>query len=109
MEIRKTYKFAFKTALYITIVLTLAMSVFLYVFYTISWVNMLLFTLFCYGLSFGVIQYRVQNFIYKRINQIYDDLKLLESATYRKKRITTDMATLTQEIDRFARDKKLEI
>ncbi|RLJ65646.1 two-component system phosphate regulon sensor histidine kinase PhoR [Lacinutrix venerupis] len=109
MEIRKTYKFAFKTALYITIVLTLAMSVFLYVFYTISWVNMLLFTLFCYGLSFGVIQYRVQNFIYKRVKKIYADLTLLESTTFRKKRITTDMATLTQEIDKYARDKKIEI
>lgn len=109
MEIRKTYKFAFKTALYITIVLTLAMSVFLYVFYTISWVNMLLFALFCYGLSFGVIQYRVQNFIYKRVKKIYADLTLLESTTFRKKRITTDMATLTQEIDKYARDKKIEI
>ncbi|APX99267.1 sensor histidine kinase [Lacinutrix venerupis] len=109
MEIRKTYKFAFKTALYITIVLTLAMSVFLYVFYTISWVNMLLFTLFCYALSFGVIQYRVQNFIYKRVKKIYADLTLLESTTFRKKRITTDMATLTQEIDKYARDKKIEI
>ncbi len=40
---------------------------------------------------------------------IYDDLTLLESSTFSKDQITTDMATLTEEIDRYARDKKLEI
>ncbi|WP_452224940.1 sensor histidine kinase [Lacinutrix chionoecetis] len=109
MEIKKTYKFAFKTSLYITIVLTLATSVFLYVFYLVKWWHILLFAAGCYGLSFAVIQYRAQNFIYKRIKKIYDDLTLLEATTFRAKPITTDMATLTQEIDRFARDKKIEI
>jgi len=51
----------------------------------------------------------VERFIYRRVKKIYDDLTLLESATLIKQPITTDMATLTQEIDKFARDKKLEI
>ncbi|AUC82608.1 cell wall metabolism sensor histidine kinase WalK [Lacinutrix sp. Bg11-31] len=109
MEMKKTYKFAFKTSLHITAVLTLAMSIFLYAFYTINWFHLLLFACVCYGLAFSVIQYRAQNFIYKRINKIYEDLTLLESTTYRKRPVTTDMATLTAEIDRFARDKKIEI
>ena len=109
MKIKKTYKFAFKTSLYITVVLALAMCLFLYTFYRINWFHLLLFICFCYGLAFCVIQYRAQNFIYKRINKIYEDLTLLESTTFRKRPVTTDMATLTQEIDRFARDKKIEI
>ena len=109
MEIKKTYKFAFKTSLYITIVLSLGMSVYLFTFYTVNWFHILLFVCVCYSLSFSVIQYRAQNFIYKRIKKIYDDLTLLESTTFRKRPITTDMATLTEEIDRFARDKKIEI
>jgi len=109
MEIRKTYKFAFKTGLYITIILTLGVSFFLYAFYKINWLSILFFAVFCYVFSFSVIQYRVQHFIYKRVKQIYDDLTLLEATTFRRKRITTDMATLTQEIDKFARDKKIEI
>ncbi len=44
-----------------------------------------------------------------RKQKIYDDLTLLESATLTKGPITTDMQTLTQEIDKFARDKKIEI
>ena len=109
MGLIKNYKFALKTALFITLVLTLAMSVFLYTYYALRGLHVLFFVIVCYLISFSVIQYRVQNFIYKRVKQIYNDLKLLESTSYRKKRITTDMETLKQEIDRFARDKKMEI
>jgi two-component system phosphate regulon sensor histidine kinase PhoR len=51
----------------------------------------------------------VQNFIYKRVKKIYDDLKLLESASFTRDRITTNMETLTEEIDKYARDRKIEI
>ncbi|WP_323787121.1 sensor histidine kinase [Psychroserpens sp.] len=108
-KIKKTYKFAFKTSLYVTIFLTLLSSVFLYLLHSVDVVYLLAFAIFTYLISFLVIQYRVERFIYRRIKRIYDDLTLLESTTLRKQPITTDMATLTQEIDKFARDKKLEI
>ncbi|HEU0135927.1 MAG TPA: ATP-binding protein, partial [Flavobacterium sp.] len=41
--------------------------------------------------------------------KIYDDVSLLESSTFRSQPITTDMATLTREVKKFATDKKLEI
>ena len=109
IKLKKTYKFAIKTALYITIFLTLLMSVFLYKFYVLDWVQITLIALTCYVFSFIIIQYRVEQFIYKRVKKIYDDLTLLESTSLRKGRITTDMATLTQEIDKYAKDRKLEI
>jgi two-component system phosphate regulon sensor histidine kinase PhoR len=59
--------------------------------------------------SFFVLQYRVERFIYRRIKKIYDDVSLLESSTFRNRSITTDMATLTREVEKFARDKKIEI
>ena len=109
MRLKKSYKFAFKTAFLITILLTLILGVFFYFFSEIGWLPLLFFAIICYLISFFVIQYRVQNFIYKRVKKIYDDLKLLESTSFSKNRITTDMATLTQEIDKYARDKKIEI
>ncbi|MDA0177657.1 ATP-binding protein [Mesoflavibacter profundi] len=109
MKLKKTYKFALKTSFLITIFLTLLMSVFLYIFYTINFKHLLFFAIFTYGFSFLIIQYRVEKFIYKRINKIYKDLTLLESASFRKHSITTDMATLTKQIDQYAKDKKLEI
>jgi two-component system phosphate regulon sensor histidine kinase PhoR len=108
-KLKKTYKFAFKTALYITVFLALLSSVFLYVLQSIDILYLLSFAIFTYIISFIVIQYRVERFIYRRVKKIYDDLTLLESASLRKQPITTDMATLTQEIDKYAKNKKLEI
>ena len=85
------------------------MSVFLYGFYTVNWVLISVFALICYILSFIIIQVRVERFIYRRVKKIYDDLTLLESTNFTRGPVNTDMGTLTEEIDRFARDKKLEI
>jgi len=108
-KLKKSYKFAFKTSLYITFFLTLLSGIFLYVLQSIDVVYLILFAVFSYVLSFVVIQYRVERFIYRRVKNIYDDLTLLESTSLRKQPITTDMATLTQEIDKYAKNKKLEI
>ena len=108
-KLKKTYKFAIKTSLYITICLTLLLSVFLYLGNTFNWLVILGFIPICYAICFLIIQYRVERFIYRRVKKIYDDLTLLESTSLIKQPITTDMATLTQEIDKFAKDKKLEI
>ena len=108
-KFKKSYRFATKTALYITLYLTLLMSVFLYILYEFKWLHILVIAGSVYVFSFFSIQFRVERFIYKRIKKIYDDLTLLESATLTKGPITTDMQTLTQEIDKFARDKKIEI
>lgn len=109
VKLKKTYKFAIKTSLYITIFITLFMSVFLYYFFEPKWQLILSFMICCYIFSFIVIQYRVERFIYKRVKKIYDDLTLLEATSLSRGPINTDMVTLTQEIDKFARDKKLEI
>ena len=107
-KIKKTYKFAIKTSLYLTLLLALLLSVFLYTTDSLSW--FLIPLVIAFGiLTFIVIQYRVERFIYRRVKKIYDDLTLLESTSLTKQPITTDMATLTKEIDKYAKDKKLEI
>ncbi|OUR98311.1 two-component sensor histidine kinase [Flavobacteriales bacterium 33_180_T64] len=108
-KLKKTYKFAFQTSLYITFFLTLLSSVFLYVLHSVDFLYLISFSVFTYILSFIIIQYRVEKFIYRRVKKIYDDLTLLESMSLRKQPITTDMATLTEEIDKYAKNKKLEI
>lgn len=108
-EIRKSYKFAIKTTWYITVVLTVLITVFSLFTNSLNIWAILVFSVITYIISFFIIQYRVERFIYRRVKKIYDDLTLLESASLRKQPITTDMATLTQEIEKFAQDKKLEI
>ncbi|WP_346881838.1 ATP-binding protein [uncultured Algibacter sp.] len=108
-KFKKSYRFAIKTSLYITLYSTLLMSIFLYSFYILKWMEVLVFSICMFLFSFLIIQFRIERFIYKRVKKIYDDLTLLESTSLRKRSITTDMHTLTQEIDKFARDKKIEI
>ncbi|GAB4158745.1 MAG: ATP-binding protein [Winogradskyella sp.] len=107
-SLKKTYKFAVRTSLYVTLFTTLLVSVFLYYYHTFNW-QVILFPLMCFPLCFVIIQYRVERFIYRRVKKIYDDLTLLESTSLRQQPITTDMGTLTKEIDKYARDKKIEI
>ena len=107
-NLKKSYRFAFKTALYVTLIASTLMSVFLYVFHTLDW-EFIIFPIACYITCFIVIQFRVEYFIYRRVKRIYDDLTLLESSDLRQKHITTDMKTLTQQIDEYAKNKKIEI
>ena len=69
LKFKKTYKFAIKTALYLTVFMTLLMGVFLYGFYTVNGWLLLAFAILGYVFSFIVIQFRVEKFIYKRVKK----------------------------------------
>ncbi|WP_452222323.1 sensor histidine kinase [Lacinutrix salivirga] len=108
-KFKKTYKFAFKTSLYVTLSLIILTSLFFYVFKITLWHYLFPYAIFIFSICFFIIQYRVERFIYRRVKKIYDDLTLLESSVLTNRAITTDMATLTEEIDKYAKDKKVEI
>lgn len=59
--------------------------------------------------SFLVLQYRIERFIYSRIQKIYADVAVLESTALSNQPISTDMETLSRKVKKFASDKKLEI
>ena len=106
---KKTYKFAFITSISIAIILSVINGIY---FLNRESFNLWLLSLefiIIFLVSFFIIQYRVENFIYKRIKKIYDDVSLLEKSTLGPQKITTDMETLTKEVELFARNKKLEI
>jgi len=109
INFKKTYKFAIKSALYITLFATGLVSLLTYFFFNFSLLFSSIFAIAIAAFSFFVIQHRVEHFIYKKVKKIYDDVSLLESSTFRNQPITTDMATLTREVKKFATDKKLEI
>jgi two-component system phosphate regulon sensor histidine kinase PhoR len=106
---KKTYDFAAYTASLITLCSALVVGLAFYFSKTGSLLLLLGFVLFCFVFSFFIIQNRVERFIYNRIKKIYDDLTLLEASDFSERQITTDLFTLTKDLERFARDKKLEI
>lgn len=106
---KKSYRFAFKSSLYITVFSALFLGVLFWQFQFINWWFFSCLLVFIYFISFVVLQIRIEKFIYKRIKKIYDDVALLESSTFTTYPVTTDMRTLTAEIGKFAKDKKIEI
>ncbi|MFV8342810.1 sensor histidine kinase [Flavobacterium sp. XS2P39] len=113
INFKKTYKFAIKSALFISLFATGFVLLMVLLFFGSKVNNLLLFGIvslvIIYLFSFVVLQYRVERFIYRRVKKIYDDVSLLESSSFINQPITTDMETLTREVKKFATDKKLEI
>jgi len=108
-RIKRSYKFAFRTAIFIVIQLTLLLGFFMWHKNVLDWFFLTVFALISFGITFFIVQVRIEKFIYGRIKRIYDDVSLLESSSLASRTITTDMTTLTQEIEKFAQDKKIEI
>ncbi len=109
IKLRKSYKFALRSSLFITVLTTLLFVLFHMDLGHMDWAYASLFALISFIICFTVIQVRVERFIYRRIKKIYDDVTLLESSSFSSKPVTTDMKTLTEEIERFAEGKKIEI
>jgi len=109
IKLKRSYRFAFRSAVLISIVSALFMAGILYVFHFVDWRILLSIGITIFAISFVVLQLRIERFIYRRIKKIYDDVALLESSTLTSDPITTDMKTLTAEIEKFAKDKKIEI
>lgn len=109
--LRKSYRFAFRSALLITLGLLLILGILFFLVNALKpyWIWLLPLAVLVFATSFLVIQVRAEKFIYGRIKQIYDDVSLLESSSLASAPVTTDMKTLTAEIEKFAKDKKVEI
>ena len=113
INFKKSYKFALKSAMYISLFVAVFCLFLSALFFRSSFLSFIGFGLVvlisAFLFSFFVLQYRVERFIYRKVKKIYDDVSLLESTTFINKPITTDMETLTREVKKFATDKKLEI
>ncbi|WOI22051.1 MULTISPECIES: sensor histidine kinase [Nonlabens] len=108
---KRSYRFAVRSSLFITIVFGLLLLLFHLIFDLEfkKWWHELIMVLLLFSSSFFIIQYRVQRFIYRRIKKIYEDVSLLETSSFTDREIATDMRTLTEQVERFAKDKKIEI
>ena len=109
MKLKKTYSFAIISALYIALLVIVVdvLSFFLYEKFGV-WV-LILAVLALLLISFFIIQYRVEYFIYRRVRKIYDDVSLLETGDLKRRSVTTDMETLSKSVQKFAEGKRIEI
>lgn len=108
-KIKKTYHFGVISAVYITLFSTLLVAILQWCFLAISWKFLLIFAVFIAFFSFFVMQYRAEHFIYRRLKKIYDEVSILDASNFTESSVTTDMKALTQEVKKFATNRKLEI
>lgn len=110
MAFKRTYKFAFLSALILSLLATVILFG-LDIYYNIELpFGYLLFFFSAFLLvSLLIIQNRVQQFIYKKVQKIYDDVSLLDITDVDKKKITSDMDALSKKVNEFAEGKRLEI
>lgn len=106
---KRSYRFALRSALYIAGIDLIVFGVLLWYYGVMDWRLLAISTVVMFVCSFLALQFRIERFIYRRIKKIYDDVALLESSTITSDPVTTDMRTLTAEIEKFAKDKKIEI
>ena len=109
IRLKKPYRFAFRSSIFITIALVCLLGLFVWFKAGIDWVTLIFLAVLFFGIAFIIIQIGIEKFIYRRIKKIYDDVSLLESSSFASSPITTDIKTLTDEIEKFAKDKKIEI
>lgn len=108
-KFKRSYKFALKTSTYITVFLTGLIALYEYIQLEVNLASIFVFALVCFVFSFFIIQLRIEFFIYKRVKSIYDSVSVLDQSSLSNPRTTSDMKTLTEEVERFAKGKKLEI
>ncbi len=110
MKLTRTYKFAFKSSSFLSIIVCFLSGFLSFFFFKeVNFWFILASTVSFFALSFFVIQFRVERFIYKRVKNIYNEVRLLDVYDLDKKTITSDMETLSKEVKKFAEDKRLEI
>lgn len=108
-KFKRSYRFALNTSTYITIFLTILVTLYEYIQLEVNLTSIFIFALACFLFSFLIIQLRIEYFIYKRVKSIYDSVSLLDQTTIGNRKVTSDIRTLTEEVERFAKGKKLEI
>lgn len=110
MKIKKSYSFALRTSIQITIYSFLLSGLVVYLFDLEIPLLFVLFTpILLFLVSFILIQYHIEKFIYQRVKKIYQDVSLLDIKDLKNTLITSDMESLSKEVRKFAHEKALEI
>ncbi|SEC47736.1 two-component system, OmpR family, phosphate regulon sensor histidine kinase PhoR [Tenacibaculum sp. MAR_2009_124] len=110
LKLKKTYKYALWSAFYLTILSTIFSVLTYFLLYKhLGIVTYIAFGIIIFIISFFVIQFRAEHFIYQRIKKLYEDISFLDVNDLKRKKITTDVETLTKTVQEYVEGKSEEI
>jgi two-component system phosphate regulon sensor histidine kinase PhoR len=110
MKIKKTYSYALWSAIYLTLLtVTIAAISYFFIEKNLGVGAVLICVLIFFVISFFIIQYRAEHFIYRRLKRIYEDVSILDVNDLRKESVTTDIDKLSKRMQTYVEGKGLEI
>lgn len=109
-KLKKTYNYALTSALYLTL-LAVVVAFLAHFFFLESYgiVTILIFGGLLFTISFFIIQYRAEYFIYQRVRKLYEDISILDVNDLKREKVTTDVESLAKSVQEYVEDKKEEI
>lgn len=110
MRIKKTYTYALWSAIYLTILSVAIASISYFVISKHLGLNTIIVSIIVlFLISFFIIQYRAEHFIYRRLKKIYEEVSILNVDDLKKETTTTDIEQLSKSMQQFVEGKSLEI
>tara|TARA_B110000046_G_C12990114_1_gene397469 strand:+ start:897 stop:1937 length:1041 start_codon:yes stop_codon:yes gene_type:complete len=110
MKIKKTYSYALWSAIYLTILAVAIASIsYLFISKNLGIGPVLICVLVLFVISFTIIQYRAEHFIYRRLKKIYEDVSILDVNDLKRESVTTDIDKLSKRMQTYVEGKGLEI
>ncbi len=110
MKLKKTYSYALWSAVYLTLLSVSITAISYFIFNKYLGVASILISITAiFIISFFIIQYRAERFIYRRLKKIYEDVSILNVNDLKKESTTTDIEKLSKSMQKFVEGKRLEI
>ncbi len=110
MKLKKTYSFALWSAVYLTMLSVCIASVsYLFIGKYLGLITILIYIITLFVISFFIIQYRAEHFIYRRLKKLYKQVSILNVNDLKRDSATTDIDELSKSMQKFIEGKRLEI
>jgi len=101
--------FVLRYALYVSLVVTIFVTSLLYILGFSEPLVILAFFVLSLISSFLILRVGIENYVLKLIKEVYTEVSLLEGIRFTGSSVSTDLESLTSDIEKFARGKKIEI
>ncbi|MEN8775973.1 MAG: ATP-binding protein [Polaribacter sp.] len=110
MKFKRTYSYALWSAVYLTLLSVIIATISYFVVVKHLGIGALIISIAAlFIISFFIIQYRAEHFIYRRLKKIYEDVSILDVKDLRKDSVTTDIEKLSKRMQKFVEGKRMEI
>ena len=110
MKLKKTYSFSLLSSVYLTISIVFTFAL---VYFLSSeekkLLSILVFFSAIFIISFFIIQFRTERFIYNRIKKIYDEVSILNDDEFIRASTTSDIDSLSNSVKNYVQGKRIEI